>query len=437
MLHICGLSFVFILEFLSSDFFIMKMSISQVFPFFPLIILLFSQPFYAQDSPNRKKNEFPKIETVNDPELEKLKNGVKFKIAKVEQSREKIPTEKGKEALRKKFGDGILASSHSKRNLADLSRIPYTGAYEELGFSRYRVNGFLSAVSFAYDEHRPLRISPDMFWLIILQGLNLHLRQSPEKYREHLVRHQGRKKITIIVDDKLLADPNNVYEWEKMLPEFFKKTEKYVSAKMISLGKKRFSTSGRLETAAFQTAMLDTVQDYFEYEADGICGIPYIVLEGTPEDWKDLYETLSELDQFGLSWWTKIIRPAILKIIESSEGNPDLKFWDDFSKLRSFYAANYLNGWVINLFPYMAPQGINKGEKKLYRNPYLGKQNSDLGPHLSDFPGGISYIPFTYKPQHGKMKKMFFYSGFLGVTEDKDGIIKPEIGWAIRERQGY
>ncbi|HMV79805.1 MAG TPA: DUF4419 domain-containing protein [Leptospiraceae bacterium] len=400
--------------------------------FFYFIIICFSIPVSAQE---KLEKQFPKIQTVDDPELEKLKNGVKFKVAKVEQTKDKILMEKGKEALTKKFGEGILASSHSKKHLADMSRVPYTPAYEELGFSRYRVNAFISAVSFAYDQHRPLRISPDMFWLVILQGLNLHLRQNPEKYRKHTVRHSGRMKIEITVNEELLSDPNSMSEWEKILPKFFKKTEKYVSSKMISFGKKRFTTTGRLESIAFQTAVLDTVQDYFEFEADGICGIPYIVLEGSPADWQDLHETVKELDQFGLSWWTEILRPIILKIKESSEGSPDLKFWDDFSKLRNFYAASYMNGWVINFFPYLAPQAVSKGEKRMYRNPYLKKQDSNEGPMLSDFPGGISYIPFHYKPRKGSMKKMFFYSGFLGVSENKDGVVSTEIGWAIRERQ--
>ena len=46
------------------------------------------------------------------------------------------------------------------------------------------VHPFVGAVHQAYADHRPLVLSPDMFWLLVTQGLALHINNHPDDYRE-------------------------------------------------------------------------------------------------------------------------------------------------------------------------------------------------------------------------------------------------------------
>src|SRR5215510_2871545 len=61
------------------------------------------------------------------------------------------------------------------------------------------VHPLLSAVAKAFAEHRPLVLSPDAVWLTIAQGVAQHVRLHAEQLRPRLVRHAGRKRLTLAV----------------------------------------------------------------------------------------------------------------------------------------------------------------------------------------------------------------------------------------------
>src|ERR1035438_4269912 len=39
-------------------------------------------------------------------------------------------------------------------------------------------NGFLQAIQYSFNDHRPIVISPDMIWLLICQGFSIHLNKN-------------------------------------------------------------------------------------------------------------------------------------------------------------------------------------------------------------------------------------------------------------------
>ena len=49
----------------------------------------------------------------------------------------------------------------------------------------------IAATHFAFSQHRPLVLSPDMIWVTILQGLAQHVKNHAEKLRSQFVGHQG------------------------------------------------------------------------------------------------------------------------------------------------------------------------------------------------------------------------------------------------------
>ncbi|QDF01990.1 DUF4419 domain-containing protein [Myxococcus xanthus] len=59
------------------------------------------------------------------------------------------------------------------------------------------VHPLLAAVHTAFAEHRPLVLSPDAIWLTMAQGVAQHIRLNGESLRDRLVRHEGRKKLTV------------------------------------------------------------------------------------------------------------------------------------------------------------------------------------------------------------------------------------------------
>lgn len=58
------------------------------------------------------------------------------------------------------------------------------------------------------------------------------------------------------------------------------------------------------------------------------------------------------------------------------------------------------------------------------------------GPGPTDFPNGISTVPFVWR-YLGEDIKMEFSGGFVGVSQDAEsGALTPELGWAVVENQG-
>ena len=46
-----------------------------------------------------------------------------------------------------------------------------------------------AAVHIAFSQHRPLSLSPDDIWLVIVQGFSHHVAENAQMLRNRLVRH--------------------------------------------------------------------------------------------------------------------------------------------------------------------------------------------------------------------------------------------------------
>ena len=76
-------------------------------------------------------------------------------------------------------------------------------------------------------------------------------------------------------------------------------------------------------------------KNYFRFGGEMfMCGIPYIILEGTLKDWEKIFEKLKYLskyryERFGekIKFRTYEMKSNIFKIIETKKGNTDLELW--------------------------------------------------------------------------------------------------------------
>src|SRR5215472_3709257 len=63
----------------------------------------------------------------------------------------------------------------------------------------------IDAVHIAFSQHRPLALSPDAIWLVIAQGFGHHVAQNAEELRASLVNHEGKKTLSVTVNDLTLG----------------------------------------------------------------------------------------------------------------------------------------------------------------------------------------------------------------------------------------
>ncbi len=302
----------------------------------------------------------------------------------------------------------------------------------------------VAAAHVAFMEHRPLCLSPDIIWLMICQAVANQVNAHAEVYRPQLVTHQGKIEILVRRDDFVKGSPEN--PWTEVLEEFSSKIRAHVGPKIV-LFLPEFSTTGAVERAACEVILLDAVRSYFDYTFYGLCGIPAIKLEGTPQDWRSLAERVAAFKDLELEPWLDLLAPVLRQFIWASQGEVDESFWRSLYSFNEGSGCKSVTGWITVFFPYM----------KHYDTGYPTIPIAELDPEeeeemdgwvepvdelggiwghglmLNLFPSGLSKAPFRWDLMDRSFD-MEFLGGFVGVAQDQETLtLRPEIGWAVRE----
>lgn len=362
-----------------------------------------------------------------------------FAVHAVEPASDPLPTVKPGEALAARLGDRPEAcSDHTADCIAGVHQHP-----------------LIAAVHQAWCDHRPLVLSPDMIWVVVLQGLAQHVKNHPERLRDRFVSHEGRKTPAVDRNDLHVGSPEN--PWPEVVAELTAAVRAEIGPGFEWLAAD-FSTTGPAERTAAEIAVLDALQPYFEYRVYGVCGIPSITLEGTAEDWRRLADKVEGLAGFELGWWLEHLRPIVGQFARAAAGDVDVDFWRNIYKRLDAYGGYVINGWIAKLFPY-----LKSGDSGTYtvRNhllegpfaPYPPAPPVPVGPRPDrvrrfdpgepaafpdDLPNGLSSAPFTLTARDGREWAMDLLGGFVAVTQDRDtGALRPKLGWAVRQQSEF
>ncbi len=302
---------------------------------------------------------------------------------------------------------------------------------QEVNMVDCHIHPFVEALHTAYARHYPLEISPDMIWLLIAQGFAIHVSENAEDLRKDLVDFEGRKNLDVRRDDFIKGSPNN--DWEGVFPDFCNQIAEEVGEELTSLVTVEFSTTGLTEKTAFQITLMDAMESYFSYSMTTACGIPQIILRGTPEDWKSIEKRAKILIQYDLDWWIPELLTVLTEFRLAAEGTINDDFWADIYKRNSVGSGNpYITGWMLNLFPYLERGGA------FVKNPTIGAEPEEIKMadiSTDDFPSGLSNVDFLWA-YHQQAFKMEFVAGFMGFSQDPASfVLRPEISWAILDQQ--
>lgn len=309
-----------------------------------------------------------------------------------------------------------------------------------------RIHPVVAAIHLAFDDHRPLVLSPDTLWLLVAQGVAKHVNANAEELRPTFVKHSGKVTIDVQRDDFVKGSPEN--PWAEVFGEFSSQIREHVGATTHDLMLPNFSTTGTAERAAAEIVLLDAMQSFFSYVLGTACGIPQIVLEGTIDDWAVLAERTRGLGQYGLDWWTETLAPILDEFVAAARGQANVPFWRSIYKREDQSGGPYINGWITAFFPYLTDRQTGQASHK---NPWLAKGGMELqeflyppeeeppprighGLKTDDFPGGLARAPFLWQYQDRSFG-MEFLGGFVGVRQEAGTLrLRPEIGWAVREQ---
>jgi len=309
-----------------------------------------------------------------------------------------------------------------------------------------RRNLFVESALMAFKNHYPLKITPDIIWITIMQGFARHVDKNAEKFRKDFVSHEGKKQIVI---DRDGFRKGGVNPWENVFPEFCEKIqENLVNPEIKNLVECDYSTTGEIDKVVSQIALMDTVKNYFEYKVRTRCGIPEIELAGELEDWVRVREKAEKLlSNFELDFWLEHLLPILDKFVAAFKGDIDTKFWGSIAKLHSTHGSGgctYLNGWIQDFFPYLKDGNVNRniGSWKSVFDILPGSINKKLrqyyatgGMEYSDVPCGLNTAPFVWE-YFGQSLNMHFIGAISAVVQDQQSLqLEAVTGWGIIEEK--
>ncbi len=73
-------------------------------------------------------------------------------------------------------------------------------------------NPLIGATYLSFAEHLPLRLSPDVIFNVILQGIAEHISYSPEKYRSVFVARSGQNNLIARDDTLVRGSWDNIWD---------------------------------------------------------------------------------------------------------------------------------------------------------------------------------------------------------------------------------
>ena len=302
---------------------------------------------------------------------------------------------------------------------------------------------FIKASFDSWSNHYPIRFKPEHIWLLILQGVAVHVDQNAEKLRAKYVNHKEKMTLRVQRDDFVLGSAGN--DWEGVIEEFVEQIDANTVKDTAALFDCDFSRSTAMDKICTKVAIMDICKHYFRYEFSTMCGFPKITLDGNRADWVRLKEKTSVLlrdkvdEQFGAHWGRALL-PLLDRFIGAFDGEIDCLFWNSMIKRRARGGSagsdyQWFSGWINILFPF-----TNKGTRNIFCVPYSMrreymrqglalKRNEVVKSH--EYPTGLAQAPVTWN-YLGQELKLQFIAGFIGYQQDPETLeICPNLAWCI------
>ena len=299
------------------------------------------------------------------------------------------------------------------------------------------INNILQGFYSAYENHLPIRLTPDIIWLLIVQGFSHHVNYNSKELREKFVNFEGKKKLEIIIPKYHSYKQMKSEDYAELFENLTEKIKENVGEELINTIDFNFSTSNKITKVVGYASIMSSLKKFFEFRGFcHMCNYPYIILEGKLEDWESILKKTKDLSKYDLERWTSMLEIPLKEIIETKKGNINKQFWknilypdkiDEKIEIGDYkyktIQVDGINGWLLTFFPY-------------YKDGYFRYTNSIKTKDLWRLPEKILKTPLLMKSDDEGETPMIIYSGFLGmkVDKEKNNLVTAEIGWYVKEK---
>ena len=299
---------------------------------------------------------------------------------------------------------------------------------------------FLNGMYLAHCNHYPIRIKPDIIWLLIVQAFSNHVNANAESLRHYFVDFTGKKTLSV------KYPLNSIEQVDKKVLENFSEQintqmKKFLGDELLETLTPNFSTTDYDSTIIYKISIMSAFKKYFDYEMCLCgCGIPYIILEGTADDYKKIISKAKKLKKYDFAWYINRIIPHIQKMVDAKNGKTDTNYFKNMVQDDSIteYVSGLsgmgggdeqfplLKGWILSFFAYYSDvRGIKKTVPRFEKDHIKVKDFNKLASQML-------IVPFLIKDEvHNKEYKMKYNVGFIGCDQNNNNEVFPVIGWIV------
>ncbi|KAK5580493.1 hypothetical protein RB653_000512 [Dictyostelium firmibasis] len=291
------------------------------------------------------------------------------------------------------------------------------------GLKSVGVNSFVHSAWKAYNNHHHLIISPDNIWMAILTQFSLYVNKNSEKLRTNFVDFKGEKTLVVKTDFPILNAP-----FDKLSIEM----SKQIQLNIIDPGLRNwiipnFTTTTESDKVVYSISLMSIMKKYFKFVMMTECGLPQVTLLGELWDWINLKERVSLLVNFNtetcqMSKWLNFLLPIMDKFIESMNGKPDVKWWNQIVNFKEESGGSELSGWLSSFCLFTNDGDFQeRGSMDLSQYPTVDGYN---------IPNGFLTAPVLLIDSDNSQYHSQIYAGHLAANVD-DTKINPSLDWFI------
>ena len=278
--------------------------------------------------------------------------------------------------------------------------------------------GFFSTVQAAWNNHWVLKTRPEDWWTSISQTIAIKIDKHAKKnlVRQFFVSHEGKKKLTVQIGS--VHDINNEEFFQAMISQITKNINKPDYTTTMASD---FSQSSPVDRIVNSIMLMFSFQEYFEYRAVILCGIPGVIMLGSEEDWISLIDKLEQVEDLlkpidevlQMAEWFSSSKAVLKKLLETFRGNPDKDWW---SRIMTIGGGGCF-GWT--------PPGW-------FVQDFLGFDDRDFKQ------SGVNVVPLTLIDHNGDEEEAALVAGVTGfaITEVTDAnvtfpAVQSVLGWGL------
>jgi len=292
----------------------------------------------------------------------------------------------------------------------------------------FDARGFMQVAVYAFDCHYPLAIRPDDIWLVLSFSFAKHVDKNAEALRGNFVKHQGKQALVVDVPN-FVPGQMKPEEWERdVFPEFSRQIQTHIGQEIHSAIASPFSTSTAVDKASHEITLMAAMKNYFSNHGRTCCGIPWIELQGSEQDWIDLRERAKKLTSLMVpavgKIWYSFLEPVLEEFVAAYQGKVNHIFWQSMVKRiqHGMGSGSYstISGWVTLLYHPLSSKHKSWQE-----------MSSRSGPEPEDFPRVVSSAPVTWD-YFGTKLYLHFHAGIFGAKlDEKTQALQSVSGWVV------